>query len=266
MKWTDGAEKALGKVPFFVRKKVRATVESHVQNQGRSVVAEKDLADARKAFVSGMASQVKGFQAESCFGASGCPNRANSCDRLMEKAEVILKEAGILEFLKKTVGEDLKFHHEFRVAAADCPNGCSQPQIKDVGILGAVVPGVGDAECTLCGACEKTCPEGAVTLDAGAGKPVIDAKTCVLCGRCITACPTGCIEEERRGFRVQLGGRLGRHPRLAMELPGVWSEDQVLAILKNTIDFYKSAPGSREGKRFSQVLTREDLNTICRFS
>ncbi|MFH1154425.1 MAG: hypothetical protein V1793_11470 [Pseudomonadota bacterium] len=64
--------------------------------------------------------------------------------------------------------------------------------------------------------------------------------------------------------RVQGCGRLGRHPRLAMELPGVWSEDQVLAILKNAIDFYKSAPRSREGKRFSQVLTREDLEALCR--
>ena len=30
--------------------------------------------------------------------------------------------------------EDLKFHHEFRVTVADCPNSCSQPQIKDIGI------------------------------------------------------------------------------------------------------------------------------------
>ncbi|MCK5543545.1 MAG: hypothetical protein KAI40_12720 [Desulfobacterales bacterium] len=74
-----------------------------------------------------------------------------------------------------------------------------------------------------------------------------------MCKKCIKACPTETIIEKKKGFRVLLGGRLGRHPRLAMEIPGLKTHDQVLEIIQNCLKFYKEK--SKNGKRFSHVLT-----------
>ncbi len=54
---------------------------------------------------------------------------------MIARIEQVLKEADLLAFLKSRVTGPLKFHHEFRVSLADCPNACSQPQIKHVGIM-----------------------------------------------------------------------------------------------------------------------------------
>jgi len=64
------------------------------------------------------------------------------------------------------------------------------------------------------------------------------------------------IEEQEKGFRVLLGGRMGRHPRLAMEVPGIKTVAQVLSIVENCLNFYKSH--SRNGQRFSHILNSTD--------
>ena len=47
--------------------------------------------------------------------------------------------------------------------------------------------------CVSCGACESSCPVGAIT--AGDDKYVIDAAACIDCGACEGSCPTGSIAE-----------------------------------------------------------------------
>ncbi len=84
---------------------------------------------------------------------------------------------------------------------------------------------------------------------------------CLYCGKCMQACPTGTIAEGRKGFRVQLGGKLGRHPRLAKELPGIYSEEQVILIVKACLKFYKKT--SKNGERFGQLLTPDDFDQIA---
>ena len=46
-------------------------------------------------------------------------------------------------------------------------------------------------ECTGCGACVDTCPEGAITM--GGDVAVVNASTCTECGLCVDACPMGAI-------------------------------------------------------------------------
>ena len=75
-------------------------------------------------------------------------------------------------------------------------------------------------------------------------------------------CPTGTLVEGPKGYRVQLGGKLGRHPQLARELPGVYNEKQVRRIVKDCIGFYKEH--SKHGKRFAQILQPDDFDTIAR--
>jgi dissimilatory sulfite reductase (desulfoviridin) alpha/beta subunit len=258
MKWAAEAEAAVRNVPFFIRKKVRNKVEAYAQSRGKQEVALEDVTALKKQFLSkgGMEKEVKGYDISTCFGGEGCPHSANSCADLLKEIEMLMDAADLLTFLKAAVPEGLKFHHEFRISLSDCPNACSRPQIADIGIMGAVLPVKGAAACTLCRACVDVCPDGAICLDEINEHPVIDPDLCLACGKCITACPTGAIEEKEQGFRVLVGGRLGRHPRLAMEVPGIQSRTQVLAIVKNCLKFYKTH--SKNGHRFSKILTAMD--------
>ena len=262
MEWTKEADDSIKKVPFFVRKKVRARVENEAKIAGKKVVSLADVKATQARYLSNMASEVKGYQIESCFGPGGCPNRAVISDQLLEQIETIVKAEDLLGFLKERVKGDLKFHHEFRITLADCPNACSQPQIKDIGIIGACSPQLTDEPCTQCEACVEACKEDAITLDPEKEYPQINFSSCLYCGKCMQVCPTGTIVEGIKGFRVQLGGKLGRHPCLAKELPGIYSEAQVLAIVKDCLDFYKH--NSKHGERFGQLLQPSDFEKMVK--
>ncbi len=260
MKWTPQAEEEIRKVPFFVRKKVRQRVEKEAAAAGKHIVDFAEVNASRQRFLSGMASEIKGYQLDTCFGPGGCENRAMASSALMKKLETILSDADILGFLKQQVKGDLKFHHEFRVSLAECPNACSQPQIKDIGIIGARQPQVTKAPCSKCEDCVRICPDRVIRLDADDNFPVIDETRCSTCGLCIDACPTGTISEARRGYRILLAGKLGRHPRLAQELPGIFTEDETLQIVAACIDLYKQR--SKNGKRFADIFTPDDISAV----
>jgi dissimilatory sulfite reductase (desulfoviridin) alpha/beta subunit len=252
MDWSPEAEAAIKKVPFFVRKRVRSRVEQDAKQAGKTVVTLDEVKATQKRYLERMGDEIKGYQIETCFGPEGCPNRAVEGDRLVQRLEDILKKARLRAFLEKNVVGGLKLHHEFRVSVADCPNACSQPQIKDMGIIGAAEPMISDEECTLCEACVEACKEDAITLDVDEEIPVIDYDRCLRCRQCIKECPTGTIAVGKTGYRVLLGGKLGRHPQLAEELPGIYSEDEVVQILQACLDFYKKH--SKHGERFAAIF------------
>ncbi len=258
MKWSIEADQALKKVPFFVRKKVKKKVEAYADEKGKASVELTDVNELKAKFLSknGMEKEVKGFEVTTCFGGSGCPNSANPCAELVKDIETIFEKTDILGFLKENVKTGLKFHHEFRVSLSDCPNACSRPQIADIGIIGAVLPGLSEEECTLCNACVEVCDEDAITLNEEDEKPDINFDQCLMCKKCIDVCPAGTIIEKEKGYRVLLGGKLGRHPRLAMEIPPLQSHDQVLNIVKKCIKFYKK--NSKNGQRFSHLINSVD--------
>ncbi len=267
MRWSNEAEAAVKKVPLFVRKRVRAHVEKEAAGEGKDYITLADVeATQAKAtqekFLRKKNHEIKGYQVNRCFGSSGCPNRAIISDDLFEKIDAIFQEADLLQFLKGSVAGGLKFHHEFRVSLADCPNACSQPQIKDIGIIGAAGPSITDSECTECEACVTACKEGAVKLLKNGDGPVIDGRRCLYCGQCMAVCPTGRLTKGETGYRVQLGGKLGRHPQLARELPGIFTEAEVLETIRGCISLYKQR--SVGGARFAEILTDGDFIRLAR--
>jgi anaerobic sulfite reductase subunit C len=261
MDWTDEAEDAVKKVPFFVRKKVRKRVEDQARAAGRKVVSLSDVKTAQARFLAKMSEEVKGYRIDTCFAAGGCPNQAMQSDKLLEHIDKLLAKEDLLAFLKERVKGDLKYHHEFRISFADCPNACSQPQIKDIGIIGAVQPEITDAACIRCDACIEACPDNCIAFDPEADQPRLDSERCMACGKCISACPAGTITEKRKGYRILLGGKLGRHPRLARELPGIYTEKEVLAIAEYCISFYKQ--NSVNGERFAEIFKSSDFDALA---
>jgi anaerobic sulfite reductase subunit C len=203
-----------------------------------------------------MEQEVKGYSIETCFGAGGCPNRACHTEDLTEKIEKVLEGKDLRSFLQEKVKGPLKKHHEFRVSVSHCPNGCSRPQIADFGLLGAERPKVSKEPCNDCGACEAICKEEAVLLQ---GETVrIDESRCLACGQCIEVCPIGTLISAEKGYRILLGGKLGRHPRLAEALPSIYSSAQVLETLDQCLDHYLSF--SIGGERFGEILEREPFS------
>ena len=107
MKWTSDAEAAIKKVPFFVRKRVRARVEKEAWEAGNNIVSINEVRATQKRYLNNMDSEIKGYQIDICFGPSGCPNRANEGDRLFQKIEGVLKKEDLLGFLRGRVKGDL---------------------------------------------------------------------------------------------------------------------------------------------------------------
>ncbi|WP_051283715.1 hypothetical protein [Desulforegula conservatrix] len=262
MHWESEAEEAVGKAPFFIRPKIKTKIEEFCRAEGSSKVTLDIVNRAKSSFTEEMHKNVKGYQISSCFSSSGCPNRIFSTENLLARLEEELKNADILGFLKSNIKDGLKFHHEFRLTIADCPNSCSQPQIADFGIIAASVPNVLGTNCTLCGECTSSCPDKAITLDHNSLIPIIDFSHCSKCGICCKKCGFGEIIEAKRGYRILLGGRLGRHPRLGMELSGIFSEAETLSIFKWSVDFYLR--NSKDGKRFSHIFTDKDFQELTR--
>ncbi len=254
MKWSPDAEDALSRVPFFVRKRVRKRVEEEALRSGAREVRLEHVTICKKRFLNSMDDEVRGYQIESCFGPGGCPNRAADSGELLQSLETLLGGENLRAFLKERVGGPLKVHHEFRITVADCPNACSRPQIADIGIIGASLPGLSGEPCTMCGACTEACKEEALTLPDESETPVIDVDKCLACGQCIAVCPTGTLREDARGFRILLGGKLGRHPQLGWEIGGVHPAEDVVRIVKQCIDLYRGK--CLHGERFGEVLNR----------
>lgn len=260
MKWTAEAEGAVARVPFFIRKRVKKRVEEEAERQGSPLVTLEHVKTCQQRFLQNMDGEVKGFQVETCFGPTGCPNAVVASPDLVQKLEKKLASRNLREFLKEKVGGPLKMHHEFRVSLSNCPNACSRPQIVDFGIIGALRPKISDEPCTLCRACVGACAEEAITLPEGCDGPAIDFERCLACGQCLQACPTGTLAEGEKGYRILLGGKLGRHPQLGRELPGMHSEEEMLNFLTRVLDHYQR--NNEKGERLAEVLNQHPLGLV----
>jgi dissimilatory sulfite reductase (desulfoviridin) alpha/beta subunit len=254
MKWSNEAEEAVSRVPFFIRKRVKKRVEEEAARSGSPLVTLEHVQTCQQRFLKNMDQEVKGYSVEACFGPGGCPNRAVDCEGIAQELEKELEKRHLRDFLKDRVQGPLKMHHEFRVSLSCCPNACSRPQIADFGILGASRPHVTGEPCNQCRACLEACPEEAISLTEEAEAPAIDYERCLFCGQCLKACPTGTLQEGTAGFRVQVGGKLGRHPQLARDLKAIFSRAELLQKLNDYLDLYQAL--NQKGERLGELLNR----------
>jgi dissimilatory sulfite reductase (desulfoviridin) alpha/beta subunit len=69
-------------------------------------------------------------------------------------------------------------------------------------------------------------------------------------------CPTRTLDTDKTGYRILIGGKLGRHPRLAEEIPGIFSEPEVIDVIRQCIRYYKA--NSQNGERFAELVGRDN--------
>lgn len=193
----------------------------------------------------------KGYEVSGCFGLNSCPNALSSSKELLKSFEKILEEERITEFLKEKVKGPLKAHHKFRVCLAECPNACSQIHITDFALHGVVRVEINPKACSLCGSCLEVCEEGVIELTEYG--PKIDEERCVGCAHCVKICPEGALIEGFKGYKIYIGGKLGRHPRLASFLTFAQPQE-VLRVFKKVLTFYKN--NNKKGERLGAIIER----------
>lgn len=270
IKWEHEAEEALTRVPFFVRKMVRKKVSQRVAENGGAVVtlehfkeAEKKvhaiLGDKSEQELKGMLPTdnepgVKMVITTACQNEmSGCPNVLINTSEWKDAIDKWVEDGEVNERLRKLVGDDkVLFHHKMKVSVAGCPNGCSRPQIGDIGIVGYVRPDVDAETCTSCGACEDVCPDGAISVDGA--PPVFDRVKCQGCMQCRNICPNNSISLSKPMVRILVGGKLGRHPHLAEAFETAKTTDELIEKISKIVNGY--IENSRSGERFANYWLR----------
>ena len=205
-----------------------------------------------------MEEEIKGYRLEICFSAVGCPNRAINSHDFIKEIEKELSKRELKSFLKERVKGPLKIHHEFVISISDCPNACSHPQIVDIGLIGSRTPKISENTCSRCETCVDICREKALTLPEEADSPVINNHLCLFCGQCVKICPTTTIQELTSGYRILLGGKLGRHPQLGKELPQIYSTEDTIKVVSQVLDYYQKY--NKEGERLGEIISREGIN------
>ena len=165
----------------------------------------------------------------------GCHNALADLSVLTQELEAVIGESGWGERIAAGgAGRKPRPHHLLRIALAACPNACSKPQIRDLGIIASVRPNQVLASCTGCGLCVKVCREAAIDLKNNVA--VVDSERCVGCGACGAVCPPGAMDMGPLQFRILVGGRLGRHPAWAVEMPATVSREQLVPTVARLLE------------------------------
>ena len=198
----------------------------------------------------GRTMRCEGVEFRWCRAQEGCSQMAVRVDGLISCLAASLSTGGM--------GRLMRLHRRFRVAVAGCPNGCSRPHIVDIGIIAAVYPERLDSRsCSGCGLCVDACLEHGI--EAGQEGPRFDFERCLGCGHCIATCQAGSIGTGAVGYRILIGGKLGRHPRLATEI-GFFPEEKAVAAVEGAIRIF--ATEARPGERFGTMLERIGMARI----
>lgn len=287
MEWDKSASLLLEKVPPFVQKIVREKVEAIARNRGKNLVTEAEVIAAREGFMgkpnpqpavtkqpidneklSILRKYAKYFdtdgnpvlyQVKSCRGAEvNCPFLIIDSRILSNKLQNRLEKSHFTERLINKVDGQILPHHTMKLAVSGCPNSCSMPQIKDFGVH-AIEPVYVDthSECIGCMKCVETCREDAVTVNNN--QVAIDKEKCVHCGLCAKVCPVGSIKAAEKKYRVMIGGKVGRHPKFAVDLVPQADESTTLKALDVCADIILS---NKTEHRFRTLIEQQGIEEI----
>ena len=195
---------------------------------------------------------------KTCRGKGVCPYGLVETGPIKKSIERALTDSGWDRHLRRLHPKGIRPHHRLRIAVAACPNGCSQPHIHDIGLIAALRPNDIASACTGCGLCGETCREDAIFVRGGCA--VTRAEACLACGECAGACPVHAIQCAPLGFRLLLGGHMGRHPAWATELRGIYPPDHITRVIHSLVSLL--IRDALEGERPSQTFARLGFERI----
>jgi dissimilatory sulfite reductase (desulfoviridin) alpha/beta subunit len=231
--------------------RLRASVYHQINTKENNAVQSSHLKSSLRM------SFCRGLDPAQCRFA--LPARCAEIDKLVSIAE----RCGWQDFLLRRTNGTVRAHDALRLAVSACANGCSRPHIADFAVIRAQRPVVEASACSGCGLCVDTCPDDALSTRNSCA--VIDADCCLSCGRCMRACPAGAIAPDAEGYRVLVGGRLGRRPKLARELPGILTwievENTFCCMLDAVMNGHE--PGMRHAKAIESWPAYKEAPCVC---
>jgi dissimilatory sulfite reductase (desulfoviridin) alpha/beta subunit len=269
MEWSKEAEIRINKAPFFIRNIAKKKAEEVAKNRGKNVVDIRDIEIAKKNKelydLSTMDLSIDGMVNSSfremilCGGVKGCPLTLFNDAEVAKIFDKVLKEESLDDVLSSKIDRPILYHNKFKTSISGCPNNCAHPQIKDISIVGYSIPKVNQGLCISCHQCVSSCPEGLINLYKD---PEIDFEGCIDCEKCVSVCPTESISIAEKGYRIFIGGRLGRKPHLAKKFIDVQSTQELEVLLRKLVALYKQCV--IEGKNFSKTVENSTIEDIQR--
>lgn len=151
--------------------------------------------------------------------------------------------------------QNVSLPHKFKIAVGGCPNNCVKPDLNDLGIIGAEVPGYHQDSCKGCKKCQValSCPIHAAKLVDG--RLVIDPDLCNNCGRCVGKCPFHCNDEGTYGWKIYVGGRWGKRVAHGRALGKIFTDkDEVMQVVEKAILLFRDQ--GKTGERFADTIER----------
>ena len=137
------------------------------------------------------------FEIKLCGGARGCPLTLTDIESLGQKIHDLVKKSAWPKFFEKHASGPILYHSKLKIAIAGCPNACSEPQIRDVGLIAQEKPLLQPELCDVCSVCFNTCKEDAIRIVDDIG-PIFN-DNCISCGQCIMACPSEVLIQDKKG-------------------------------------------------------------------
>jgi GMP synthase-like glutamine amidotransferase/ferredoxin len=238
------SDKTAPRVPLFQSATVQAAATHAEETQASH---ERSASGSQSAYTIAL-----------CRGKGSCSFGLVTLEPIREAIETVIADSPWNAFVASARGGRIRPHDMLRIALSACPNGCSQPQIQDIGLIAALRPREVASHCTGCGLCEKTCREAAILFQDG--RAVNRPETCLACGECARVCPAHAIICEPMGFRLLLGGRMGRHPVWATELSGLVAQEKIPDLFQNLLRLLLRE--SRQGEPPRKVLARFDIQQV----
>lgn len=77
-------------------------------------------------------------------------------------------------------------------------------------------------QCIFCGACQRKCPAGAITVDRAARKWTIERMGCIQCENCVYNCPKKCLSMDRYYTEPSTEKKIDTYER-------PWTEEELAA-------------------------------------
>lgn len=142
---------------------------------------------------------------------------------------------------------------KFKIAIAGCVNGCTHPLINDLGIVGVSRAVFNPEKCKMCYTCIKSCREGALSYN-DEGAVVVDNRKCIDCGDCLAGCTSGALICEGVYYRLFVGGRMGRHPRLGQYFGDFSTQTEAIEQIERIIAVYYH--NANKDERLGQMIQR----------